>query len=404
MTSGHVPSFLRSVLVLGPITALGPLTIDMYLPALPFIAGDLNTSMAGVQMTLTTYFLGFGAGQLIYGPWADQAGRKFPLYVGLLIFALSTVVCAFAPTADVLIIARFFQGLGGAVLMVIPRAIIRDLYTGLAAARLMGFILMVISVSPMLAPLIGTGLMQLGSWRIIFALLVIGAIIALVLLRFAYPETLAIHDRVAFHLRRFRDDAAVLLRDGAFMGLTFIGAFGMGSFFIFIASASFVYTVQFGLSSLQFSLAFACNGFGFFIATQLIAPIGKLIGMGRAVRVAVTLYACITLALLGLSLSGLITLPLLIVLLSCMSGCLGIVIPTTMVLALEDHGERAGLASSLGGTLQMVTGGIMIALLGPFFDGTVLPMVAAIAFCGVMGFTLMVLTGRAASRPLANKG
>ncbi|MEM9105118.1 MAG: multidrug effflux MFS transporter [Pseudomonadota bacterium] len=379
---------MRSAVVLGLLACVGPLSIDMYLPALPAIAGGLETSVGAVQMTLTVFFIAFGLSQLVYGPVADQVGRKPPLYFGLSIFIIGSVGCALAPSIEILTVARFVQGLGAAVVMVIPRAIIRDLHTGVQATRLMALIMLVISVSPMLAPLVGSGMILLAGWRAIFVLLCVAALCSLLLTSMMLPETLKSENRVVFNTSSFLRGCGVLLRDMEFMGLTFIGGFGMASFFVFIASAAFVYTGQFGLTPTGFSLAFAFNAIGFFSASQLAASFGARFGMARMVSAAVAGFAFFTLLLLALTLAGYGTLYVIIGLLFLGNACLGLVIPTTMVLALENHGDMAGLASSLGGTLQMVAGGAMIALASPFFDGTATPMITAIALCGVAALIL----------------
>lgn len=390
-------SILRPALVLGLLSCIGPFAIDMYLPALPEIGAALGTSIPAMQTTITAYFIAFGLAQLVYGPWADQAGRKPPLYAGIAIFLLGSVICTLAPSIDVLIAGRFVQGLGGAALMVVPRAIIRDMYTGHAATRLMAAMMLVISVSPMLAPLAGAGLMQVTGWRGIFALLVAAGLASLAMLTFAQPETLAPAQRQPFDLAAARRNAARLMGDRVFMGLTFLGGFGMASFFIFIASASFVYTQAFGLSPTGFSLAFAVNAVGFFAASQAAGALGLRYGARRVVRQATLGFALCTGGLFALALLGLAPLAVCIAGLFLANAFLGLVIPTTMVMALEEHGAVAGLASSLGGTLQMLTGGVMIALMGPFFDGTVLPMLAAIALCGMLALLLSwVALGRQA--------
>lgn len=379
---------LRIALVLGLLAAVGPFAIDMYLPALPAIADDLGSSVAATQSTLTAYFIAFGVSQLVYGPWADQAGRKPPLYVGLLIFIAGSIGCMVSPSVEWLVASRFLQGLGGAVVMVVPRAIIRDLHTGEQATRLMAAIMLVISVSPMLAPLAGSLLILFSGWRTIFLVLCGAAVISLLMTRFVLDETLRPDNRVPINVKSLLAGSRTLLTDTGFMGLTFIGGFGMASFFVFIASAAFVYTDQFGLTEIGFSLAFAINALGFFSASQLAAPLGARIGMARMVALATAGFAAITLALFLIVFAGYVSLTLLVGMLFCANACLGLVIPTTMVMALDDHGEIAGLASSLGGTLQMLAGGIMIMLAAPFFDGTALPMVAAIALCGIIAFVI----------------
>lgn len=392
---------LRIALVIGLLGAVGPFAIDMYLPALPQVAADLAASPQATQATLSVFFAAFGLSQLIYGPLSDQFGRKPPLYVGLAIFLVGTLACAFAPTIGMLIAGRMVQGLGAATVMVIPRAIIRDLHTGPAATRLMATVMLVISVSPMLAPLAGSGVMAVAGWRAIFAVLAIAAAVSLALTAFALEETLPPERRLPARPRELVAGARRLLRDPQFLGLTFTGGFGMASFFVFLASASFVYTEEFGLSPTGFSIAFALNAVGFFAATQAAASLGERYGMGRVVCVAVIAFAVIACALVLLVLGGLGTLPVIVGMLFLGNAFLGLVIPTVAVMALDPHPDIAGLASSLGGTLQMLTGGLMIAAAGPFFDGTALPMVVAIAAAGVLGCLTVLATFRRSGERVA---
>ena len=384
----------RIALVIGLLGAAGPFAIDMYLPALPQVAAELGASAQATQFTLTAFFLAFGVSQLVYGPAADQFGRKPPLYVGLGIFLLGTLGCALAPSIEALIAARLVQGMGAATAMVVPRAIIRDLHSGPAATRLMAKVMLVISVAPMLAPLVGSGLMAVGSWRLIFAGLAAAGLLSLALTAFVLPETLAAERRTPARPAVLARSAGWLLRDPAFMGLTLIGGFSMSSFFVFIASASFVYTQEFGLSPTGFSLAFALNAVGFFGASQMAASLGERFGMGRVVGTAVTAFAAVTTLLFLVALAGHANLPVIIGMLFVGNAFLGVVMPTTMVMALDPHPDIAGLASSLGGTLQMVTGGAMMALAGPFFDGTAVPMLGAIAAAGLLAAGTALLTFR----------
>ncbi len=378
----------RSALVLGLLSCIGPFSIDMYLPAMPQIARGLNADVAGVQTTISAYFLAFGIAQLVYGPWADQSGRKPPLYLGVAIYLVGTAGCYLAPSIGALIAWRFVQALGAAAVMVVPRAIIRDMHTGHEATRMMAAIMLVISVSPMLAPLAGSAVIAVADWRAIFGVLAIAGVISLLMIAFLLPETLRPEDRVPVSAGRLLSGARHLLGDRVFMGLTFTGGFGMASFFVFLASASFVYTGQFGLTPTQFSLAFAANAIGFFSASQMAATLGQRFGARRVVLWATTGFAVFALLTLAVVTAGIGGLPLLIAGLFMGNACLGLVIPTTMVMALDPHGEIAGLASSLGGTLQMLAGGAVVMLSGPFFDGTAVPMVAAIAVCALASLAL----------------
>ena len=392
-----MPGTFRMAVILGLLSAVGPFAIDLYLPAMPGMGSDLGTSVAGVQATLTAYFLAFGAAQLVYGPLADRFGRKPPLYAGLGLFVAASIGCALAPSIGWLTALRFVQGLGGAAVMVVPRAVIRDLHTGPAATRLMATVMLVISVSPMLAPLAGSGLLAVAGWRAIFGALAVGAAVALALVALALPETLPPERRSRIDVASLLRGAGTLLRDRAFMGLTLIGGFGTASFFVFLASASFVYTGEFGLSPTGFSLAFAINAVGFFAASQLAAALGERYGPRRVISLSVAGFALVTSLLLGLVLAGLGTLAVIVSVLFVANACMGLVVPTTMVMALDAHGRIAGLASSLGGTLQMLAGGAMVTLAGPFFDGTATPMVAAIALCALiaLGLSLWLFRGEA---------
>ncbi|MFN3687135.1 multidrug effflux MFS transporter [Salinarimonas sp.] len=381
-------STARLAAVLGLLACVGPFAIDMYLPALPTVATELNAPISAVQGTLIAYFVAFGLAQLVWGPVSDRIGRKTPLIVGLLIFIVGTAACAMAPSVGWLIAARFVQGIGGAVLMVVPRAVIRDTATGSDAARIMALVMLVISVSPMLAPLAGSGVIALGGWRLVFVVLLAAALASLLVTRFLLPETLPPAARARASLAGLAQGTRVLLADRWFMGLTLIGGFGFASFFVFIASASFVYTESFGLTPTEFSLAFAANAAGFFAASQAAARLGQRFGMDRVVLAGTTGFALFSSLLFALAWVGLAPLAVVIGLLVVANACLGVVIPSTMVMALDPHGEIAGLASSLGGALQMVLGGLVVIVSGPFFDGTTLPMVAAIAACGVVAASL----------------
>lgn len=382
---------LRTGLVLGLLALVGPAAIDMYLPAMPRIAEEFGTSETAVQMTLTGYFIAFGVAQLVYGPLADQAGRRLPIFLGLGIFILGAFGSALAGSVEALVAWRALQGLGGAALMVVPRAIIRDQYTGVEATKLMAMIMLVIAISPMLAPLAGSGIMAVADWRAVFFALAGLGVLSAVLTLLAQPETLPKEARVKISVRSMLRGGRVLLSDPGFMGVTLIGGFGMASFFVFLASAPFVYVEQFGLSPTGFSVAFALNAIGFFTASQMASWLGAKMGMRRLIRRGVTGFTLFTVALVAVALTVGTTLPLVVAGLFCANACLGVVIPTSMVLALDDHGDIAGLASSLGGTLQMLAGGLMIVAAGPFFDGTALPMLAAIALCGVIATVLTVL-------------
>ena len=382
----------RMALVLGLLSAVGPFAIDMYLPALPEVARDLGVSESVAAQTLSAYFVVFGIAQMIYGPMADAVGRKPPMVIGVAIFIAATVLCSFAPGIGWLIAARALQALGAATLMVVPRAVIRDMATGPEAARMMAAIMIVISVSPMLAPLTGSMVMAWGGWREIFAVLAGAAVVSLCLIVFVLPETLAVEKRRPVRLAQMTQGARRLLGDRRFMGLTMIGGFGMSSFFVFLSTASFVYTRQYELSPRGFSLAFAVNAIGFFTASQFAGRLAARFGMERVISLAITGFTGVMVVLAAVVLLGMDALPVVIAGLFMGNACLGLVMPTAMVMSLDPHPDIAGLASSLGGTIQMLTGGAMIALVGPFMDNTAATMVPAIALCALLAWVTAALS------------
>ncbi len=394
-------SLMKPALVLGLLSMIGPFAMDMYLPAMPGIAADLDTTAQGMQATITAYLAAFGVAQLIYGPWADQAGRKPPLYAALAVFALGSVLCIVATSVEMLTLGRIVQGLGGAAVMVIPRAIIRDMSTGDEATRLMALIMLVFSVSPMLAPLTGSALMALAGWRSVFVALLVTTVMSLALLHFAQPETLAPENRQRFSWAQTRRGTAILVRDRGFVTLTLLGTAGMASFFVFLAAAPFVYVQSYGLTPTQFSLAFAVNAISFIGAGQLAGPLGARFGAMAVMRGAAVLFVLAAGLLFALALAGLVPLWVLIGLLALGNAGLGLIIPTSMVMALDPHGDIAGLASSLGGTFQMIAGGALVALVGPLLDGTAAPMVGMIAACAAAAAVLAFVapTPQAAARP-----
>ncbi len=390
--SSMTRSFLRLALVLGLVSACGPFAIDMYLPALPSIGQTLQASTSAVQMSLMAFFISLGVGQIVYGPVSDMVGRKAPLYFGLLLFAAGSVGCALAPDIHTLIVLRFVQGLGACAGMVVPRAVVRDLHTGHDAARLMSLLMLVFSVSPILAPLAGSIVIEAVGWRGVFWAVTIAALCSLVLLATSLPETRPPEQRVDSSWRGALAAYRKLLGDAHFMGLVFIGAFGISSFFAYLAHSSFVLTGHYGLTPRQYSIAFSVNAASFIGVSQFTGRLGMRFGMQRLVSVAVVGYAATLVVLLALALAGVQQLWVMIALLLVAYGFLGLVVPTSAVLALEDHGDIAGAASALMGTLQFVTGAVVIALSGLFVDGTPLPMLAAIAACAVLAFAMARLT------------
>jgi len=385
--------FLRNAITLGLVSAIGPFAIDMYLPALPDIGYSLQANTSAVQMSLTVFFISLALGQSFYGPLSDMIGRKPPLFLGLGLFSVGSVGCAVAPNIGVLIAFRFIQGFGACAGMVVPRAVVRDLHTGVDAARLMSLLMLVFSISPILAPLTGSFVIQLWGWRSVFWTVLVAAVVGCVILS-TIAETRPPAERARSNIKVVMQGYKLLLRDRHFMALAFIGGFGISSFFIYLSNSPFVLIEHYHLSPRMFSICFSANAASFFAMAQLNGWLASRYGLRRLVRGAVIVYAVVMLALLTIFASGVDRLDLLAAFLFVGYGCLGLVLPTTSVLALEEHGEIAGTASALIGTVQFVTGAIMMAFVGTFLNGTAFPMIAGIAGCSVLALVLAQATLR----------
>ena len=397
-------SFLRAALVLGLIQAIGPFAIDMYLPALPSIGQSLDANVDAVQASLMVFFVALAVGQLLYGPVSDMVGRKLPLYFGLGLFSLASVGCAMATDIQVLIVFRFIQGLGACACFAIPRAIVRDLHTGADAARLMSLLMLVFSVAPIVAPMAGSIVDEWVGWRGIFWSVAVLGLVGIAMTATVLTETRPPHERIDSGLRNALAAYRKLLGDGRFLAFVVIGAFGVASFHAYLAGSSFALIDHYGLTPKQYSFAFSVNAIAFIGAAQFTGRFGARYGLRNVVRFAAVGYAAAMTLLLALYMVGVDRLEVLIALLFIGYGFLGLVIPSTSVLALDRHGANAGTASALVGTFQFVFGAIVIAIGGLFTDGTARPMVASIAICALAAVALAWLTLGAEQQPERRPG
>jgi DHA1 family bicyclomycin/chloramphenicol resistance-like MFS transporter len=390
-------ALLRHGIVLGLLTAVGPFAIDMYLPALPAIGRSLGADAHAVQASLMAFFIALGAGQLVSGPLSDMFGRKRPLYIGLAIFLAASVGCATAPTVGTLIAFRLLQGLGACAVMVIPRAVVRDLYAGAQAARLMSLLMTVYSVSPILAPLAGSVATETLGWRSVFWLLAALAALGAVLVTACVRETRPPSARLQSSLRGALAGYRVLLGDRRFLGLALIASLTLAGFFVYVANSSFVMSAHYGASPHVYALLFALNAVSFVAASQMNGWLATRFGLRRAVRMASAGHAATMALLLILTLAGVDRLGVLVTLLFVGYGLNGIIVPSTFVLAMEGHAALAGTASALIGTLNFAGGAVVVAVVSPFANGTPLPMVWGIAACS---FAVLALAQRTL-RPVA---
>lgn len=383
-----VTSPLRIAVVLGVLSAIGPLAIDMYLPALPSIGQSLGTSVTAVQMSLLVYFLSLGIGQAIYGPLSDQIGRKPPMYFGLILFIVGSIGCALAPNIQILIASRFVQGSGACAAMVIPRAIVRDLHTGNAAVKLMARLMLVFSVSPLLAPLAGSLLIEWLGWRSVFWVITLLGMSTLAMLSFRFSETQPLVRKKKIRFSKLLTNYGPLLHDRAFLQLVAIGAIGISSFFIYLANSSFVLINHYGLTPIRYSIAFSLNAVAFIGAAQLADKLGKRFGLIPVLKIALKGYSGTMSLLLLCYLLGIDRVELLIAMLFVGYGFLGLIVPISTVLALEDQGAVAGSASALMGATRFVTGAAIMGGIGLFSDTSPLAMLVGIALCSITALVL----------------
>ena len=355
---------LRLVLVLGAFIALGPLTIDMYLPALPTITDELLTTSATVQLTLTGTLLGLGLGQLVIGPLADRFGRKRPLLAGAAVHVLASLLCIVAPTVEVLGALRVLQGLGAAAGSVIALAIVRDLYTGRAAATLLSRLILVMGAAPVLAPTLGSWVLGFTSWRGVFGVLALYALVLLPIAFRALPETLPPHRRVTSGVAGTLRTYGSLLRDRTFVGLVLVAGLAMSAVMSYVSGASFVFQEQFGLDQQQFGLAFGSGAIWLIAATQLNPVLLRRFEPRQLLLGAVGAGAVAGLLLLAVASSGAggllgVLLPLWLVLFT-----VGLALPNAPAVALARHGETAGTAAALLGAVQFSVGALVSPLVG----------------------------------------
>jgi DHA1 family bicyclomycin/chloramphenicol resistance-like MFS transporter len=372
-------SYVRFVLVLGALIAIGPLTIDTYLPALPSITRDLAASESAVQGTLTGILLGMGLGQLLVGPLADAIGRRRPLIAGLALHIAASVFCAFAPSIELLTVGRAIQGLGNAAVAVVSMAMVRDLFAGSAAATMLSRLMLVMGLAPVLAPTLGGFILQLTSWRGVFGILAVAGVLMVTLASLALRETLPVERRRTLAVGPVLATYRSLLRDRTFVGLVLISGLMFATLFSYIGGSSFVLQDIYGLSVTQFGLAFGINSLGFLTGSQLNPFLLKRFAPRQLVRVGVSIGATAALVLLASAATGfgglaLILGPLWFLLFAC-----GLTLPNTPALALTRHGEAAGTAAALLGASQFVIGGAAAPLIGLMGSGSAVPMALVMA-------------------------
>ncbi|WP_045741061.1 multidrug effflux MFS transporter [Actinoplanes rectilineatus] len=354
----------RIVLVLGFLTALGPLTIDMYLPALPTISDDFGATAAAVQLTLTGTLVGLGLGQLLVGPLSDAIGRRVPLLAGVGVHLIASLLCVVAPDLAVLGALRVLQGLGAAAASVVAMAIVRDLFSGLAAANLFSRLMLVVGVAPILAPTIGGQTLRFTDWRGVFVLLAIAALVLMVVTAITLPETLPRERRREGGVMGTLRDGGRLLTDRVYVGLILVAGLAMAALFAYVSGSSYVFQDGYGMSEQQFALVFAGGAVGLIGATQCNVRLLRRWSPQQIMSGALVAGLVFGLTLLVLAATGIgglvgVLIPLWLVL-----AMVGLVMPNAPALALSRHGEAAGTAAALLGAVQSGVGAAAAPLVG----------------------------------------
>ncbi|MFD5162479.1 multidrug effflux MFS transporter [Streptomyces hawaiiensis] len=375
--TSHRRTGLLVTFLLGSLTAVPPLAMDMYLPSLPEVTRSLSAPAATVQLTLTACLAGMALGQLVVGPMSDRWGRRRPLLAGLAVFVVATVLCALAPTVELLVAFRLAQGLAGAAAIVIARAVVRDLYDGMAMARFFSTLMLISGVAPIVAPLIGGQVLRVTDWRGVFAVLTVIGVLIGVLVWARLPETLAPADRHGGGVGEALRSMRTLLADRSFTGYTLTGGFAFAALFAYISASPFVIQEIYGASPQTFSLLFGLNSVGLVIVGQINGKIlvgrvslDRVLGIGLAIVVT----AATALLLMSLGVFGEVGLVPVAAALFVLMSAMGITLPNTQALALMRTRHAAGSASALLGTSSFLIGAIASPLVGVAGEDTALPM------------------------------
>lgn len=386
------PSIVWMVVLLGMLASFGPLSIDMYLPGLPRLASDLHSSTSLAQLSLTACLLGMALGQLFAGPISDVQGRRGPLLVGLVAYAISSFLCVLAPTIWTFIVMRFIQGFAGAAGIVISRAVVRDLYSGSEMTKFFSLLMLVNGAVPILAPIFGGQILQFTTWRGIFMVLSGIGILMLIATYFGFRETLPNARRSRGGLLNTLQTFRSLIKNKKFMGYALTQGFVMAAMFAYISGSPFVLQNIFGVSPQSFSLLFAINGIGIIIAGQVTGRLAGrvherkllVVGLGMALVGGLSL---LTMTLIGGGLYSILLSLFLVV------SSVGVVGTSSFSLAMQDQAKAAGSASALIGLLSFVLGGFMAPLVGIAGSHTAVPMgivIATAEIAAVLSYVLLV--------------
>ena len=381
----------KIILVLGVLSAIGPLSIDMYLPAFTNIAKALQCSPEQMGYTLSSFFFGICLGQLVNGPLLDHYGRKKVLYIGLGLYVISSFACAMSSSVEPLIVWRFFQAIGCSVGWIAPNAVIRETFEESERPKILSLMILILGVSPILAPSIGSMLLTVGSWKFIFILLAIIILLILLLIKQWLPEKVQDENRGPFHVKKIVHAYVALFYNRRFVLFAFAGAIGAGSIFTFVSGAPPTFLQYYGASESQFGWIFGLVASGIISASQANNLVIKKFTSMQILRVALLVQLLICLLLSIGAKFGWLQLETNILLLFLVLACQGFIFPNLTSLALQPFHQGAGAASAMMGAIQMAWGAICAALLGMLFDGTPFTMAIIMLLCASVANILFSL-------------
>ena len=387
-------SSFKIVFILGLLAMLMPLSIDMYLPALPVISAQFGVPAGSAQMTLSTYILGFALGQLLYGPMADSLGRKPVILGGTLVFAGAAVACALAQTIDHLIFMRFLHGLAAAAASVVINALMRDIYPKEEFSRMMSFVMLVTTIAPLVAPMAGGAVLVWFSWHAIFWILALAALLASAMIFFFIDETLPAEHRQKFHIRTTIGNFASLFRHKRVLSYMLASGFSFAGMFSFLSAGPFVYIELNHVSPQHFGYYFALNIVFLFVLTIINSRFVRRVGALNMFRAGLWIQFVMAVWLVVSAFLG-VGFWALVIGVAAFVGCVSMISSNAMAVILDEFPHMAGTASSLAGTFRFGIGAIVGALLSMATFTTAWPMLWAMAFCA----TSSVLFCLYASRP-----
>ncbi|PID14784.1 MFS transporter [Sporosarcina sp. P34] len=380
------------VLLLGSLSAFGPLSMDMYLPGLPIVADDLHASTSLVQLSLTACLIGLGAGQLIFGPLSDIYGRRKPLVITLIVYAVASVLCAFSPNIWIFVALRFVQGMTGAAGIVIARACARDLYVGNELTKFMAMLSIVSGAAPILAPIVGGVVLNYASWQAVFFLLGVIGLLMFVSTACFLPDTLPVEERADSGMLAVVKTFSGLLKDKWFIGIALTQGLIMSSMFAYIAGSPFVLQNMYDVTAQQFSLFFALNGIGIITAAQLTGRLSGRIHEVKFLRAGVLMSFAASILLL-LTVWNEWPLAVIATALFFMVSSVGLVSPAAFSLAMQSQGKSAGSAAAFLGLMPFIGGATVSPLVGLAGDSSAWPLSIVVLTCStgalVMFFTVV---------------